>query len=26
VKQLVVYHRQPDGTWKIARLINNPNS
>lgn len=26
VKQLVVYHRQPDGTWKIARLINNSNS
>jgi len=26
VKQLVVYHRQPDGSWKIARLMNNGNS
>ncbi len=26
VKQLVVYHRQSDGTWKIARLILNSNS
>lgn len=26
VKQLVVYHRQPDGSWKIARLISNRNS
>ncbi len=26
VKQLVLYHRQPDGTWKIARLIMNSNS
>lgn len=25
VKQLVVYHRQPDGAWKIARLIGNWN-
>lgn len=25
IKQLVVYHRQPDGTWRIARLINNSN-
>lgn len=26
VKQVVIYHRQPDGTWKIARMINNQNS
>ncbi len=26
VKQLVIYHRQPDGDWKIARLMNNANS
>jgi uncharacterized protein (TIGR02246 family) len=26
VKQLVIYHRQSDGSWKIARLINNRNS
>lgn len=26
VKQLVLYHRQPDGTWRIARLIINSNS
>lgn len=26
VKQLVVYRRQPDNSWKIARLMNNPNS
>lgn len=25
VKQLVVYHRQADGTWKIARFIGNAN-
>jgi len=25
LKQLVVYHRQPDGTWRIARLIGNTN-
>ena len=22
----IVYHRQPDGTWKLARLMNNSNS
>lgn len=26
VKQLVLYHRQPDGSWRIARLIMNSNS
>lgn len=26
MKQLVIYHRQPDGGWKIARMINNRNS
>lgn len=26
LKQLVIYHRQRDGTWKIARLIGNRNS
>jgi uncharacterized protein (TIGR02246 family) len=26
VKQIVIYHRQPDGRWKIARMINNRNS
>lgn len=26
VKQLVIYHRQPDGDWKIARLMSNANS
>ncbi len=26
VKQLVLYHRQTDGGWKIARLINNNNN
>lgn len=26
MKQLVIYHRQPEGGWKIARLINNRNS
>lgn len=25
-KQIVIFHRQPDGVWKIARLITNPNS
>jgi uncharacterized protein (TIGR02246 family) len=25
VKQLTVYRRQPDGTWRIARLMNNSN-
>lgn len=25
LKQLVVYERQPDGSWKIARLIGNRN-
>jgi uncharacterized protein (TIGR02246 family) len=25
-KQIVIYHRQSDGTWKIARMINNQNS
>ena len=25
-KQIAIYHRQPDGSWKIARLINNGNS
>lgn len=25
VKQLVIYHRQADGAWKIARLITNSN-
>jgi uncharacterized protein (TIGR02246 family) len=24
-KQLTLYHRQPDGTWKVARLIVNSN-
>ncbi len=26
IKQLVVYHRQLDGSWKIARLIGNSNT
>ena len=26
VKQVVIYRRQADGEWKIARLINNSNS
>jgi ketosteroid isomerase-like protein len=26
VKQIVIYHRQPDSSWKIARMINNRNS
>lgn len=26
VKQLVLYRRQSDGSWKIARLISNSNS
>ncbi len=26
VKQLVIYHRQPDGSWRIARLITNRSS
>jgi uncharacterized protein (TIGR02246 family) len=26
LKQLAIYHRQPNGSWKIARLINNRNS
>ena len=26
VKQLVLYRRQPDGTWRIARMINNSNT
>lgn len=26
LKQIVVYHRQADGGWKIARLIGNSNS
>jgi uncharacterized protein (TIGR02246 family) len=26
MKQIVVYHRQGDGSWKIARLIGNRNS
>ena len=25
VKQLVIYHKQPDGTWKIARFMSNRN-
>lgn len=25
VKQLVVYHRQPNGEWKIARFMSNAN-
>ena len=25
VKQIAIYHRQPDGSWKIARLITNSN-
>lgn len=25
VKQLAIYHRQPDGAWRIARLMNNSN-
>jgi uncharacterized protein (TIGR02246 family) len=25
LKQLVLYRRQPDGGWKIARFINNSN-
>lgn len=25
IKQLVIYHRQIDGSWRIARLINNSN-
>ena len=25
IKQLVLYHRQRDGSWRIARLINNSN-
>lgn len=25
VKQLVVYHRQPSGEWKIARFMSNAN-
>jgi uncharacterized protein (TIGR02246 family) len=25
VKQLVLYHRQSDASWRIARLINNSN-
>ena len=24
-KQIVVYRRQPDGAWKIARMISNSN-
>ena len=26
MKQIVLYHRQPDGGWKIARLIGNSNT
>ena len=26
LKELVLYRRQPDGGWKIARFISNPNS
>lgn len=25
VKQLAIYHRQPNGAWRIARLMNNSN-
>lgn len=25
IKQLVLYHRQADGAWRIARLIGNSN-
>lgn len=25
VKQLVIYRRQPDGQWKIARMMSNSN-
>jgi len=25
IKQLTLYHRQGDGTWRIARLMNNTN-
>jgi uncharacterized protein (TIGR02246 family) len=25
IKQLTIYHRQEDGTWRIARLMNNAN-
>ncbi|MBC8406831.1 MAG: nuclear transport factor 2 family protein [Planctomycetes bacterium] len=25
LKQIVIYHRQADGSWKIARLISNKN-
>lgn len=25
VKQLAIYHRQPNGEWRIARLMNNSN-
>ncbi len=25
VKQLAIYHRQPSGAWRIARLMNNGN-
>jgi uncharacterized protein (TIGR02246 family) len=25
VKQLVVYHRQPNGEWKISRFMSNSN-
>ena len=25
VKQIVVYHKQPDGRWMISRFINNRN-
>jgi uncharacterized protein (TIGR02246 family) len=25
IKQLTLYHRQADSTWRIARLINNSN-
>jgi len=25
VKEIAIFQRQPDGTWKIARLINNSN-
>lgn len=25
LKELIVFHRQPDGSWKVARLIANSN-
>ena len=26
MKELAVFHRQPDGGWRVARLINNRNT